>query len=87
MNQGTLEKSIRLEKSLFNLIWLRMIKSNNHRPEAVVVDVCEAFKDEVFCRNFEGGGRILSENLPTHPLNHSFNYLKLIFICCSILIV
>ena len=28
MNHGTLEKSIRLEKSLFNLIWLRMIKSN-----------------------------------------------------------
>ena len=28
MNHGTLEKSIRLEKSLFNLIWLHMIKSN-----------------------------------------------------------
>ena len=28
MNHGTLEKIIRLEKSLFNLIWLRMIKSN-----------------------------------------------------------
>ena len=28
MNHGTLEKSIRLENLLFNLIWLRMIKSN-----------------------------------------------------------
>ena len=42
MNHGTLEKSIRLEKSLFNLIWLRMIKSNTiidptHSPVVVVV--------------------------------------------------
>ena len=42
MNHGTLEKSIRLEKSLFNLIWLRMIKSNTiidptQSPDVVVV--------------------------------------------------
>ena len=42
MNHGTLEKSIRLEKSLFNLIWLRMIKSNTitdptQSPVVVVV--------------------------------------------------
>ena len=42
MNHGTLEKSIRLEKSLFNLIWLRMIKSNTiidptQSPPVVVV--------------------------------------------------
>ena len=42
MNHGTLEKRIRLEKSLFHLIWLRMIKSNTiidptQSPVVVVV--------------------------------------------------
>ena len=54
MNQGTPEKSIRLEKSLFNLIWLRMIKSNTiidptQSPVVVVVSAVGEKISDVNC--------------------------------------
>ena len=51
MNHGTLEKRIRLEKSLFNLIWLRMIKSNTiidpTQSPVVVVVVVSAVGEQI----------------------------------------
>ena len=47
MHHGTLEKSIWLEKSFFNLIWLRMIKNypTQSSIDVVVSGVAEKIND------------------------------------------